>query len=326
MPALDIGIDYAWSHPSTAAILGYGAKWVARYLCASNDGKRLIPSERKLLHDAGLGIALVYEDETGGPLKGYAHGVDDASRAVAQAKALGLPIGLPIFYAIDFDATPGNQTAINAYLDGCAYVHSEQYAVGAYGGYYSIRRSFDAGKIRYGWQTYAWSGGQWDGRAQLRQVRNGITVGTADCDRNERWSNDAGVWYPGGTGAPTMAGEEGMAKLSSGELDVVGVIAAGVCYNGFAADAFPERLKNFAGNYRQVPAGNNIATVRNEADANKAEVLEAIAKTGVTLTDSQVQQLGGMLLNGLSEALGGMVQGIADAVASEMSARLGKDA
>ena len=47
---------------------------------------------------------------------------------------------------------------------------------GAYGGYYVIKRAFDAGKITWGWQTYAWSGGQWDARAQFRQTSNGITA------------------------------------------------------------------------------------------------------------------------------------------------------
>jgi len=36
-----------------------------------------------------------------------------------------------------------------------------------------MQRLFDDGKIAYGWQTYAWSYGNWDGRAQLRQRRIG---------------------------------------------------------------------------------------------------------------------------------------------------------
>jgi hypothetical protein len=39
-----------------------------------------------------------------------------------------------------------------------------------------------AGKAVFAWQTYAWSGGQWDSRAQLRQTRNDVTVGGAACD------------------------------------------------------------------------------------------------------------------------------------------------
>ena len=70
---------------------------------------------------------------------------------------------------------------------------------GAYGGYYVIQRLFDAGKIKWGWQTYAWSGGQWDSRAQLRQVQNGIAGGQMDEDTSE--ADDFGQWGHG-TPAP----------------------------------------------------------------------------------------------------------------------------
>jgi hypothetical protein len=98
-----------------------------------------------------------------------------------------------IYFSVDFDATSGQQSAINAYFDGVASVIGRS-RTGAYGGYHVIRRLFDAGKIAWGWQTYAWSGGQWDSRAQLRQVLNGITVDGADCDRNEAHDVDFGQW------------------------------------------------------------------------------------------------------------------------------------
>jgi peptidoglycan hydrolase-like protein with peptidoglycan-binding domain len=36
-----------------------------------------------------------------------------------------------------------------------------------------VNTAFDAGKIKWGFQTYAWSGGKWDPRAQLQQWSNG---------------------------------------------------------------------------------------------------------------------------------------------------------
>ena len=65
---------------------------------------------------------------------------------------------------------------------------------------YPVQRLFNAGKITWGWQTYAWSGGQWDSRAQLRQVQNGMTVDGAACDRDEAWASDFGQWGASGTG------------------------------------------------------------------------------------------------------------------------------
>ncbi len=83
---------------------------------------------------------------------------------------------------------------------------------GAYGGYNTIKYLFDAGVIRWGWQTYAWSsfadepGGQiylhWDPQAQLRQVKNGVLIGGVDCDLDDSMAADFGQW---GAGAHPMA-------------------------------------------------------------------------------------------------------------------------
>src|SRR6185437_12074860 len=66
---------------------------------------------------------------------------------------------------------------------------------GAYGGYYLIRRPFDSGCISWGFQTVAWSGGQWDKRACLRQLAETEFGNAADVDVPER--TDFGQWKPG---------------------------------------------------------------------------------------------------------------------------------
>src|SRR5262249_42156166 len=63
-----------------------------------------------------------------------------------------------------------------------------------YGGLEFIKRSFDQVKIRYGWQTYAWSHGQWDARAQLRQTLNGVHIAGFDVDLDEAHAADYGQW------------------------------------------------------------------------------------------------------------------------------------
>jgi hypothetical protein len=55
-----------------------------------------------------------------------------------------------------------------------------------------VKRLFDNGKIKWAWQTYAWSYGQWDGRAQLRQIQNGIAGGQMDKDQS--MVADFGQW------------------------------------------------------------------------------------------------------------------------------------
>ncbi len=54
-----------------------------------------------------------------------------------------------------------------------------------------IKRLFDGGKITWGWQTYAWSGGNWDSRAQVRQVQNDIPGGCCPT-RTKRSAADFG--------------------------------------------------------------------------------------------------------------------------------------
>ncbi|MEY9891784.1 hypothetical protein ABIA31_005456 [Catenulispora sp. MAP5-51] len=156
-------------------------------------GKNLTAGEARALIAAGLDIVLVWEDSPTGALGGYAAGAQHARDAQSMALACGMPAGRPIYFAVDFDATPGQQTAINAYFDGAASVLGYG-RTGAYGGYYPVQRLFDAGKITWGWQTYAWSGGQWESRTQLRQVQNGITVDGADCDQDQAWAADYGQW------------------------------------------------------------------------------------------------------------------------------------
>jgi hypothetical protein len=185
------GVDYSWYRPSPSSLVSQGYSFVVRYASHDTTGKNLSKSEADALIAAGLDIVSNWEDGAQDALSGYNLGVADAQAAEQQFAADGAPAGRPIYFSVDFDATPGDQTAINAYFDGVASVIGLA-RTGAYGGYYVIQRLFDAGKIKWGWQTYAWSGGQWDARAQLRQTQNGIAGGQMDEDESE--ADDFGQW------------------------------------------------------------------------------------------------------------------------------------
>lgn len=197
------GIDYAWGTPTTAALEAAGAKFVCRYL-SHDSGKNLSPSEAKRLSDAGIDIVVVWETTAQRALDGRAAGAIDAQDALIQAKACGMPAGRPIYFAVDWDAQVGrDQDLINQYLDGAAsYLGGVQH-VGLYAGYGPIKRAFDAGKIAFGWQTYAWSGGRWDTRAQLQQYSNSHFVGGVDCDYDHAVKADFGQWRIGVTPSTT---------------------------------------------------------------------------------------------------------------------------
>ncbi len=185
------GVDYAWARPSPSSLAADGFTFAARYLSYDTSGKNLSHGEADALIAAGLDVAVVWEQNATDALDGYSRGVQHAQAAAQQAAADGQPGDRPIYFAVDFDATPGDQAAIDSYLDGVASVIGRD-RTGLYGGYWPLSRAFDDGKITWGWQTYAWSGGNWDSRAQLRQIQNGILNDQADKD--EAVADDFGQW------------------------------------------------------------------------------------------------------------------------------------
>jgi hypothetical protein len=156
-------------------------------------GKNLTRAEAQSLTAAGIAVVVNWSYDEHEALSGYNKGVESATEAQRQALACGMPADRPIYISIDFDARPSQQTAINSYFDGVAAVIGRN-RVGAFGGYHLIGRLFDAGKITWGWQTYAWSNGRWDARAHLRQVQDAIVVGGGQSDLDQAVSPDFGQW------------------------------------------------------------------------------------------------------------------------------------
>src|SRR5258708_34257861 len=99
----------------------------------------------------GFQLILFFESWADRMLGGFDAGVADAEFADAKVKALGLA-GIPIFWSADFDVTPAQQVAVNAYLDGATSVRGLK-LTGLYGGYYTVKRALDAGKATYAAQT-----------------------------------------------------------------------------------------------------------------------------------------------------------------------------
>lgn len=194
------GVDYAWGRPGPAALKAAGAHFACRYLSHDTTGKNLTRAEADQLSKARIALVVVWESGAQRALSGHAAGAADARAALSQAQACGMPAGRPIYFAVDFDATAGQQATINAYLDGAASVLGRA-RVGLYAGYYVIKRAFDAHKITWGWQTYAWSGGHWDSRAQLQQYSNNHKIGGVGLDYDRAMTSDYGQWRVGVTPA-----------------------------------------------------------------------------------------------------------------------------
>lgn len=173
------GIDYSFSRPSPALLASRGVKHVGRYLHDSSKG--LTRSEYDGLRAAGINVWLIFERDGKELLGGFSAGVECANIAEGQRNSLGLP-AQPIYFNVDYDAPDSDMPKILDALAGVASVIGAG-RVGLYGSYRVIKAAFDAGKIAWGFQTYAWSAGQWEARAQLQQWANGQWGGTVDFTR-----------------------------------------------------------------------------------------------------------------------------------------------
>ncbi len=194
-------VDYSWARPNPAAIAAAGYIGAVRYLATddpANAGKILRQPELAALHAAGLAVAVVWETTANRAGEGYAPGAGDAQAADRMADTLGWPADRPIYYAVDFQASPGQ---VDAYFQGVASAARRPW--GVYG-HYGIIEAY-AGRTRYLWQCAAWSGqgagtgGSIDGRrlsahAVLYQ-RVGYVLGDT-CDANDVLAPDWGGWHP----------------------------------------------------------------------------------------------------------------------------------
>jgi hypothetical protein len=189
------GVDYAWSHPGGASLQAAGKKFVCRYL-GQDDTKILKRAEADDLAAHGIWSVVVYEDAADRALGGRAVGIGDAQRGLAQARAAGMPEDRPIFFAVDFNATEAQQTAINAYLDGAASVIGKQWT-GIYGGYWPVKRALDGGHATWAWQTVGWSGSNRDSRMVILQPATTVKINGVTCDNDTALSDDFGQWKPG---------------------------------------------------------------------------------------------------------------------------------
>jgi hypothetical protein len=191
------GFDFADGSGITAAqLIAQGCNFVCRYLSGTpGSGKDISSSEISNYKAAGINV--VFNWETGGQEISEAQGVSDAQAAQSELNELASQSGVsavasaPIIFSCD--AAP--DATVDA--DSVAYMRGVNSVIGlarsgGYGGYGAIQAMFNAGVITYGWQTYAWSGGMWDSRAQLQQYQNNVTVGSTSVDRDRATAADYG--------------------------------------------------------------------------------------------------------------------------------------
>lgn len=193
------GADYAWQTPNLPAFKAAGISFVCRYL-STDPSKNLTVAEAAALHAAGFSIVVNWETTGTTFTGGYQAGLADAHAARAQANALGVPASVPIYYSVDSQTTA--LTTVLDYLHGCADADGGKSRVGVYGDYLVVQAAGNAG-FTFLWQTYAWSNGEWDSRAVLRQTHNDQALGGATVDLDEATVAAYGQWGPSAGTTPT---------------------------------------------------------------------------------------------------------------------------
>ncbi len=207
-------LDYSTARPSISQLKQANVTAVGRYIGwdsvpgFSSIGKNLTPAEAHRYISNGIDIFLAFEYGARAPTQGAAQGTKDGNLASKQLHDLGAPPNMGVYFAVDFDIPdyapnlPDDPANARSKLGPVAHyfeaIHATgpKYDVDGYGGYYAIKRLLDARLIKQGWQTIAWSGGQWDNRAVLRQLTRIPPLPFTDVNIRENGStiHDYGQW------------------------------------------------------------------------------------------------------------------------------------
>jgi hypothetical protein len=311
----DYGLDFAWSKPSIAAIEGGGYTFVLRYLSWSSSGSKVLSkTEKDSYLAAGLAVGLNWEHSDGDQRGGASEGAFEGAEAYRQARALGAPQGDVIYFSCDFDVQPGEMATVEAYWTAARKALQGYYRFGVYGGLRAVSRALALGY--HGWQTYAWSTRDgaivWAAGAHIRQIRNGISVGGADCDRNQLMKADAGLIEGDDMSAAEVWGwdvDPGTGTYSAGGAVFVGMNRAGTIANvqlpqviatlsrmesaeklqTAAIEAMSSLLANAGGDVDATPILAAIAQVKEELGASLAEAVAKVSELDAELDAERTQ-------------------------------------
>lgn len=170
-------LDYSFARPDPK-LLAEHCVGVMRYLGPSSNKKTLTLAEAARLRKVGLRIGVVWETVANRAAAGLSAGKSDALVAAKEAAGLGIPTTVPIFFAVDFDATVAQ---VRAYFQGIAAAKIA-HPIGVYGSAKITEGIGGEHLAAYRWQTVAWSGGARDAAANLLQTVEKSPV--AGCDVN----------------------------------------------------------------------------------------------------------------------------------------------
>jgi len=190
------GVDYSLGRPDPVCLFNAGKRFACRYVSSPGGiDKDMSPTETRALTAAGIAIVTNYEDAIDSMLNGFAFGKEKALMSDEHARLCGMPSSKPIYFSVDFDASTSQlENQITDTFHGCIDAIGLD-RVGAYGGLRTIKFLFDHNLIKWGWQTFAWSGGIWDSRAHVQQYNNAETLCGVSLDLDRAMVADYGQWF-----------------------------------------------------------------------------------------------------------------------------------
>jgi hypothetical protein len=191
------GVDYSFDHPDPDGLWTVGKRFAGRYIGPGSGSKLLTRAEADALAAAGLSIVALVEGAAQDALSGAATGKLHAQLAVKAAPGLGMPLGHPFYFAVDFNPTAEQWPAVRAYLAGAASVVGLN-QVGVYGGYQTMVWAVRDSAARWLFQTYAWSADHWHPANNIEQYRNDVSLVGGTVDLCRALTPYYGQWIPGG--------------------------------------------------------------------------------------------------------------------------------
>src|SRR5258708_5240597 len=218
---MSFGLDYSMGMPPISDMKAAGVAFVCRYIGYTDPSlsqiKILTQAEAHALNQAGISLVSNWEWYVNRVLEGFGAGQWDAQEAQRRHVACGGPPNRPIYFSADEDYSAAQ---VADYFKGVASVIGLS-RTGAYGSYRVIAGLFDAGLIAWGWQTYAWSGGQWEPRAHIQQYNNGVIMSGLEVDYDRSMQADYGQWTQGGIMIPTGWHDDGTTLTAPNGIKVV---------------------------------------------------------------------------------------------------------
>jgi hypothetical protein len=225
--------------PYLAQLKSAGVKTIGRYYdraygtgigesCYHHPLKTLTKAELTAIENAGLSVFVVFQ-HCGAQCANFDlqnketadKGRKDAEAAVRLAHELGQPAGTPIYFAIDFDPTPGRDNkvpaariwpSIEAYFDQVNDVLGKtRWQVGVYGAGITCQRLKTSGKAKYFWLSSSlghlgspdfFNGGQWHLFQNVIEIKRSYARNTFDTNVANPEALYFGQWTTRGPAAP----------------------------------------------------------------------------------------------------------------------------